>query len=81
MKDIVLDMLYVFYNYFVCNIPSWTIRKFFYLCGGMKIGRGSRILMKTVVIKPWRISIGERTYINEFCSLDGRGGIEIGEEK
>lgn len=80
MKDIIQDIIYVFYNYIVANIPSWTIRKLFYKCGGMKIGKGSRILMKTVVIKPWKIRIGERSYINEYCHLDGRGGIEIGDD-
>lgn len=80
MKDVMLDCIYIFYNYIVTNIPFWTIRKLFYRCGGMKIGKNSRILMKTVVIKPWKISIGERSYINEHCHLDGRGGIEIGDD-
>lgn len=79
-KNILHDFIYVFYNSFVCNIPSWTIRKFLYKCGGMKIGQGSRIMMKTTVIKPWKIVIGERSYINENCSLDGRGGLYIGDD-
>ena len=46
----------------------------------MKIGRGSRIMLKTRVYKPEMISIGDRTYINEYCYLDGRGGLKIGSD-
>lgn len=80
IKNIFMEFIYVFYNNFVCYIPSWSIRKVLYRLGGMKIGKHSRICMKTVVIKPWRISIGERTIINEHCHLDGRGGITIGND-
>lgn len=44
----------------------------------MHIGRGSRICMKTIVMSPWKISIGDNTMINEFVLLDGRGGLTIG---
>lgn len=46
---------------------------------GMKIGRNSRIMMKTVVVHPWKIRIGANTIINEHCYLDGRGGLVIGD--
>lgn len=36
--------------------------------------------MKTVVINPWKIAIGDRTIINEFCFIDGRGGLNIGSD-
>lgn len=78
MKNIILDFIYVFYNYFVCYIPCWHIRKQLYLMGGVKIGKGSRILMSVKIIKPWKIRIGENTIINEGCSIDGRGGVVIG---
>ena len=34
--------------------------------------------MKTVIICPWKIEIGNNSYINEYCFLDGRGGLKIG---
>ena len=45
----------------------------------MRIGKGSRILMKTVVVSPENITIGENTIINEYCHIDGRGGLFIGD--
>ena len=35
-------------------------------------------MMRTHVTIPWRIAIGENTTVNEFCYLDGRGGLTIG---
>ena len=78
LKKIIDELIYIFLNYFVCNIPIWFIRKFFYKSLGMKIGKGSRILMKTIIVHPWKIVIGENTYINEKCFLDGRGKLNIG---
>lgn len=79
LKKTLSELKYIFLNYFVCNIPLWIVRKFFYRLFGMKIGKGSRILMKTVVLTPQKIRIGRNTYINERCLLDGRDGIEIGD--
>lgn len=78
IREMILEIVYIFTNYLVCNIPCWPLRKILYRLLGMKIGRGSRILMKTIVVSPWKISIGDHTYINENCFLDGRGGIHIG---
>lgn len=80
IKITIVEIIYIFYNYFVCNIPFWFIRKLLYQMGGMKIGKKSIILMKTKVIFPWRIKIGDRATINECCFLDGRGGLEIGND-
>ena len=77
IKAIWDDFMHVFLNQFVNKIPSWTIRRFFYRWAGMKIGKGSRILLNVVVFVPKGIVIGERSYINEYCQLDGRGGLEI----
>lgn len=72
------DSIYLIMNYVVNNIPIWTLRKVLYKLFGMKIGKNSRIHMKTIIINPWNIKIGENTIINEFCFIDGRGGLEIG---
>lgn len=78
LKDLLYEIIYIFSNYIVNNIPIWFIRKIFYRLLGMKLGKGSRVLMKTIIVCPWRISIGDNTIINEKCYLDGRGRIEIG---
>lgn len=74
------ELRYVFINYFVTYIPFWPIRRMLYILAGMKIGKGSRILQRTIVVSPNHISIGDRTYINENCFLDGRDGILIGDD-
>lgn len=78
IKSFIRDVAYCFLNYFVAYIPFWSIRKIFYLVCGMKIGSGSRIMMRCIVMAPWRIKIGNNSIINEYVLLDGRGGLEIG---
>ncbi len=73
------ELVFIFCNYIVCNIPIWAIRKFLYQMLGMHIGHGSRLLMKVKVVHPWKISVGRYSIINEECFLDGRGGVTIGD--
>lgn len=80
LKTLSYELQYLFLNYFVANIPFWFIRRRLYFMMGMKIGKNSRILMKTAVINPKGITIGSRTIINEKCYLDGRGTISIGDD-
>lgn len=83
MKNIIKifarDIIYIFLNYVVNYIPCWNIRKLFYILMGLKIGKGSRICMKCIIMSPWNISIGANTMINEYVLLDGRGGLTIGD--
>lgn len=74
------DLKYYLLNYFIMFIPSWQIRKLFLKMFGMKIGKGSRIGICTKIDEPKKIVIGNRTVINEWCHLDGRGGIRIGDD-
>lgn len=74
------DAKYIFLNMFVNKIPCWTIRKKLYKSCGMQIGAGARIGIGTVVVGPENITIGKRSVINEFCHLDGRGGLKIGND-
>ena len=74
IKTAIRDLLYVFTNYIVAYIPIWTLRKLLYIVLGMKIGKGSRICMKCVIMSPWKIQVGRNTMINEYCIIDGRGG-------
>jgi acetyltransferase-like isoleucine patch superfamily enzyme len=71
------DLEHVWLNRFVNAIPFWTIRRFFYRCAGMKIGKGSRILLGVMVFAPKGIVLGDRSTVNELAQLDGRGGLEI----
>lgn len=67
------DLFYLIINYIIAYIPSWTIRKFMYRLFGMKIGNGSRIAMRCVVLGRkgcHGIEIGEDNVINEYCLLD-----------
>ncbi len=73
------DGINFFNNHIVTHIPLWTIRKLCYRCFGLKIGKNSRIMMGTIVFSPWKIKIGTCSFINEDCVLDGRGGVEIGD--
>ena len=78
LKKSILEIEYIFLNCIVCNIPFWAIRKICYKLLGMKIGKGSRIFMSCRVYHPAGISLGDYTFVNECCYLDGRGGISIG---
>ena len=51
-----------------------------YKMAGMRNGRNSRILMGCYILNPWSITIGERSYINERCVIDGCGGVLIGDD-
>ena len=77
-KKIVQSFYWVLYNKFITNIPTWTLRKFFYRLVGLKIGENSRIGIGTVIVNPWDIVIGKNTVINENTYIDGRGGLIIG---
>lgn len=68
-----------FANHIVSRIPSYFLRKFFYrYFYGMKIGRSSNIQMGVRVYAPWKIKIGNNCSIGHGSLLDGRRGIEIG---
>lgn len=74
------DFKYIYLNCFINHIPSWLIRRALYRNLGMKIANTARIGIKTIVDEPKNIIIGERTVINEYCHLDGRGGLTIGHD-
>ena len=62
------------------KFPSWKVRKILLKALGMKIGKNARIGISTIIVSPEKIRIGDRSVINEKCHLDGRGGLEIGED-
>lgn len=74
------ELSYILINKIINKIPSWHIRKLFYLLYGMKIGKGTRINAGTIIDTPKKVIIGERCVINENAYLDGRGGLTIGND-
>lgn len=58
--------------------PFWCWRKFIYKLAGLKIGKGSKIHVFCRFFEPRNIEIGEDTIIGEFCFLDGRAKLKIG---
>lgn len=60
------------------HIPFWKIRKAYLKLIGLKIGKGSFIMKRNYFMSPWLIKIGEHSHINRGCTIDARGGIEIG---
>jgi acetyltransferase-like isoleucine patch superfamily enzyme len=45
---------------------------------GMKIGKDSVVFRGLKIWMPWRVKMGHHSLIGERCVLDGRRGIEIG---
>jgi len=62
----------------VGHIPLHSVRRFFYLLSGIKIGRGSTIHMWANFFEPANISIGEDSIIGDHAFLDGRAALKIG---
>jgi acetyltransferase-like isoleucine patch superfamily enzyme len=66
-------------NHFVSNIPSHTIRMWYYRkIMNFQIGIGSTIFMNCKFDCAGGLTIGENCVINANCRLDSRGGLEIG---
>ena len=74
-----VDMRWLWLNGIVNKIPLWPIRYLFYRLCGMKIGKNSRIGIRTTIVYPKGMKIGNGVIINEDCYIDGRGGVEIGD--
>ena len=67
-------------NHFVNKIPSYFIRKILYkYFFFMKIGKNSNLQMGIRVYSPNKIRIGDNCSIGNNSLLDGRRGIEIGD--
>jgi acetyltransferase-like isoleucine patch superfamily enzyme len=62
----------------VGSIPSHTLRRVFYILGGVKMGKGSTIHMWARFFDPANIQIGDDTIIGDHAFLDGRETIVIG---
>lgn len=70
-------------NYLIAKLPSYLLRHFWYRrVLGIEIGEKSSLQMEIYFYirgRHTRISIGKHTIINRQCCLDGRGGLQIGD--
>lgn len=71
-----IELVTGFLWWFVAEIPSHHLRRFFYRLSGMKIGSGSTIHMRARIYDPRNITIGNDTIIGERATLDGRRQIK-----
>lgn len=65
-------------NHVINRIALHSVRMSAYRCLGIKIGHNSTILMSTEMHRAEDLIIGKNTIINQHCLLDGRGGLQIG---
>lgn len=72
------ELLYLFFNLIVANMPLYPLRRFLYKRFGVSIGEGAVIYQGLEIRKPSGVVIGEDSSIGHRCTLDGRCGITIG---
>src|SRR6476469_4397924 len=86
-SGLALALVRYFTNHIIAHIPFYAVRHTWYRrVLGMQIGEGSALLMGLYLYIRGRarsgkqgIVIGCGTVINQNCSLDGRGGLAIGD--
>jgi maltose O-acetyltransferase len=78
IKKFLKALLFYCYNHWVSFIPLYVVRKF-YLSSILRIdiGRHTAIHMGCFFTGD-KIKVGNNSVINRNCYLDGRGGLEIG---
>lgn len=79
MKRYLYGLFFYFTNFLVSYFPSQHIRVLYLRCFGLKCQLPFKLYGKFEVRNPWNITIGKYTNIGHRCTLDGRGGIKIGE--
>ena len=76
--SVILAFVYYFFNHVVTRIPLYSVRHaYLRRILRMRIGEGSSVHMGCFMTGR-NISIGRNSVINRNCYLDGRVGIEIG---
>lgn len=67
----------LFFKTSLTFMKSWRI--FLLRSFGAKIGKGCNIAPKVTIYMPWNITIGNNTYIDDYCFLRSTGKIIIGD--
>ncbi len=65
-------------NNVISVVPLWCVRKIYHRLMGIKIGKGSQLNLRTYLMGPGKLVVGDYTHVNPGCLIDYRGGIEIG---
>jgi acetyltransferase-like isoleucine patch superfamily enzyme len=65
-------------NFATSKIPIYNLRIAALRLLGIKLGKETNIMMHTEFYEPRKIIIGDKTTVGNWCSLDGRGGLTIG---
>lgn len=76
-QNIWIDIVLMKLNFISYLIPFHSIRKFFFMLAGVKVGKNSYIHMGTRFYFPAGITIGKGTVIGDRCFLDGRAPLTI----
>jgi len=67
------------WNHLLRYIPSYVLRRFFARhLFGLKMG-DSNLHRGVFLLSPWNIRVGDNVNIQMDCFLDGRGGLDIGD--
>jgi acetyltransferase-like isoleucine patch superfamily enzyme len=79
IKRFFVACIYYGYNHFTTHIPIYAVRHFYlrHLLN-IAIGKHSSVQMGCFITGN-NIKIGDHSIINRYCYLDGRVGIEIGD--
>jgi maltose O-acetyltransferase len=72
IKLLLAGFLNYLWNGFITHIPWHGFRKFFLRLLNQKISRSCVILMHTRILDFWKVEIGDRVVINQYCLLDCR---------
>jgi len=77
IKNWFLDFWLMILNW-ITWCPIWTIRRFFFLISGVKLGKKAKLHCGCWFFNPARVEIGEGTIIGYRTFLDGRARLKIG---
>ena len=77
IKNWFLDFWLMILNW-ITWCPIWTIRKFFFLISGVKLGKKAKLHCGCWFFNPAGVEIGEGTIIGYRTFLDGRARLKIG---
>lgn len=65
-------------NIFINKIPNRRLRLAYYKFSGVEMGKNVSICRKTDLLAAKKLNIGDGVNIGWRCTIDARGGIEIG---
>lgn len=79
LRKVIIVIKLIFWNYFLRHLPGFWLRKFlFRMVLENKIPASSSLHVGLDVFYVSGIVIGEKSVVNKFAVLDGRGGLTIG---